>query len=219
MVTIITATSAFAAEQQPATPYVISIDESSGAKIIRDAAGGIVISGLRTPVVASTAEQQQQLHMLKAARDMAIQEPMQASSGDYYDIEENPIHIGTWGGVRAYARHTLGAYNSTLGYLTSYGDCSYYNTDGDAALPYRNGNATVKGQDVVDVAKYSYFDIRDLTTDNATTLQITDWGPDQQIHPDRIADIDKNDFRDLHGNTSDGLFYCRTWVPITNYNP
>lgn len=51
------------------------------------------------------------------------------------------------------------------------------------------------------------------------TLKINDWGPNQNDHPDRIADIDKNDFVELHGNSTDGLFYCRTWVPVTNYNP
>lgn len=204
-------------------PCVLSVDENSGVKIIRDAAGGIVVSGLPTPYVASLAEQQKQLTMIESYRNSSImQNNVKLSSNadeDYYDYENNPIYIGTWDNIDCYARHTLGSYNSTTKYLTSYGDCSWYNTSGYTALPYRNGAATVEGQDVVDVAKYSYFDIRDLTTDKAMTLKINDWGPNQNDHPDRIADIDKNDFVELHGNSTDGLFYCRTWVPVTNYNP
>ena len=205
------------------TPCVLSVDENSGVKIIRDAAGGIVVSGLPTPYVASLAEQQKQLAMIEAYRNSNIEQNnvkvRSSSDENYYDYEDDPIYIGTWQEIDCYARHTLGSYNSTTKYLTSYGDCSWYNTSGYAALPYRNGNATVEGQDVVDVAKNSYFDIRDLTTDTAMTLKINDWGPNQDAHPDRIADIDKNDFVELHGNSTDGLFYCRTWVPVTNYNP
>lgn len=107
-----------------------------------------------------------------------------------------------------------------MSYLTSYGDTSWYNTSGNTAVPYRNG-ASNNGanQGVVDVAKDSYFDVRDLGTDNATSAEITDWGPTQDQHPDRIADLDRDDFTSLHGNYSDGLFYSRTWVPVTNYNP
>ena len=207
--------------RQTLEPHVISIDASSGVAIIEDAAGSIVISGLLTPVVASAAEQQQQIAAIESARNtLVLQDQIaMATRANYYDTESNPILIGTWNGVNTYTRHTLGTYNSTLKYLTSYGDCSWYNTSGNSALPYRNGAATVSGQAVVDVTKGSYFDIRDLTTDTATTLKITDWGPDQKACPSRIADIDKNDFISLHGNSSAGLFYCRTWVPITNYNP
>lgn len=67
--------------------------------------------------------------------------------------------------------------------------------------------------------KGSYFDIRDLTTDRAMNLQVNDWGPDQKQAPDRIVDLDRGDFSELHGNYSAGVFYCRTWVPINNYNP
>ena len=211
------------AEVVSTTPCVLSVDENSGVKIIRDAAGGIVVSGLPTPYVASLAEQQKQLAMIEAYRNSNIEQNnvkvRSSSDENYYDYEDDPIYIGTWQEIDCYARHTLGSYNSTTKYLTSYGDCSWYNTSGYAALPYRNGNATVEGQDVVDVAKNSYFDIRDLTTDTAMTLRINDWGPNQDAHPDRIADIDKNDFVELHGNSTDGLFYCRTWVPVTNYNP
>lgn len=56
------------------------------------------------------------------------------------------------------------------------------------------------------MAKYSYFSIRDLGTDTATTLQVTDWGPSQNLHPDRIADLDINDFASLHGNSGEWAF-------------
>lgn len=222
-----TATNVSDSKQNVVSPQVLSVDEESGVTIIRDAAGGIVVSGLPTPYVASLAAQRAQLQEIEEYRnseDLQVAAYGSRASSKYYDKEENPIYIGTWDGVDCYARHTLGSYNSTTGYLTSYGDCSWYNTSGYNALPYRNGAATVEGQNVVDVAKGSYFDIRDMTTDEATTLKVNDWGPNQIIDEYgndlrvRIADIDKNTFKELHGNTSDGVFYCRTYVPITNYN-
>lgn len=203
-------------------PQVLSFDAQTGVEVIQDVAGGIVISGLSAPIVHSTSERQQQLSDLSAAvsAESALTNRISSVAANYYDTENNPIYIGTWEGNAAYARHTLGTYNQSQAYLTSYGDCSWYNTSGNSALPYRNGAANNNsGQGVVDVAKFDYFSIRDIGTDNATSLQITDWGPSQNTHPSRIADIDKYDFISLHGNSSDGLFYCRTWVPITNYNP
>lgn len=203
---------------------VIFQDSENGVTIYRDSGGGIVFSGLPTEYVASKAEQQVQLSTISKYSDYLESTDTLAARENYVDYEYNPIYIGTWGGVDAYARHTLGEYNETLKYLTSYGYVTYYNTDGNTAVPYRNGSATVSGQDVVDVAKFSNFSIRDLTTNEGLTLQITDWGPNQQQYGsadgrERIADLDKNDFKTLHGNTSDGVLYARTWVPITNYNP
>lgn len=203
------------------SPQVVSVDKDSGVTIYRDAAGGFVISGMQVPEVASEAQQAAQKKQMETLRESeAAAKGNALAASDYVDYEKNPIYIGTWNKVDAYARHTLGSYNSSKSYLTSYGYTSWYNTSGNTALPYRNG-ASNNGanQGVVDVKKQAYFDIRDLGTDNVTTLKITDWGPDQKLHPDRIADLDKNDFKSLHGNTSDGLFYSRTWVPITNYNP
>lgn len=192
---------------------IISGDAETGVTIYRDAAGGIVVSGIG-PGTEDGSVQNEIIHEPEASMVVPY------SDEPYVDYEENPIYIGTWNGVDCYARHTLGSYDETIQYLTSYGYASWYNTSGNTAVPYRNGAANNNsGQGVVDVAKFSYFDIRDLETDNKTTLQITDWGPDQLLHPDRIADLDKSVFKDLHGNTSDGLFYARTWVPITNYNP
>lgn len=214
-------TPAFAADCE-----IISEDPESGVTIYRDSGGGIVFSGLPTNYVASKSEQQSQLSAISRYESELDRMEIPSTRGgeNYVDYENNPIYIGTWGGVDAYARHTLGTYNSAKKHLISYGYVTYYNEKGNTAVPYRNGNATAPGQDVVDVAKFSNFSIRDLTTDNSMTLQITDWGPNQQQFGnadgrERIADLDKNDFKTLHGNTSAGVFYGRTWVPITNYNP
>lgn len=203
---------------------VISQDSETGVTIYRDSGGGIVFSGLPTEYVASKTEQQAQLSTISKYSDYLESTDTLLTRQNYVDYEYNPIYIGTWGGVDAYARHTLGDYNQVLKYLTSYGYVTFYNVLGDTSVPYRNGAATVAGQDVVDVAKFSNFSIRDLTTGNGMTLQITDWGPNQKQYGDadgreRIADLDQNDFITLHGNKDDGVFYARTWVPITNYNP
>ena len=202
---------------------IISSDPESGITIYRDSAGGTVVSGLTTPRTATEEEQAAQLAMLDKARseENISTAPLDASTkSNYVDYEYNPIYIGTWSGTKCYARHTLGSYNSNQKRLTSYGYATWYNTRGLNALPYRNGAANNgSGQAVADVVKGSYFDIRDLTTDKATTLQVNDWGPNQNVAPDRIADLDKNKFISLHGNSSDGVFYCRTWVQINNYNP
>lgn len=204
---------------------IVSQDTETGITIYRDSGGGLVFSGLPTTYEASPTERSRSR---EAADNYNLLNhmptPMVKNGSPYVDYENNPIYIGTWGGIRAYARHTLGDYNASEKHLTSYGYVTYYNTNGDTAVPYRNGNATAAGQDVVDVAKGDSFSIRDLGTDQSTTLTITDWGPDQQQHGnadgrERIADLDKSDFKALHGNTSDGVLYARTWVPVTNYNP
>ncbi|WP_025692174.1 hypothetical protein [Paenibacillus zanthoxyli] len=209
-------------EVEAVEPQVASVDKDSGVTVYRDAAGGFVFSGLEVPFTATEeqqAEQKATIEKYSASEDLT-KFPGAFAASEYVDYESNPIYIGTWNNIPAYARHTLGAYSSTLSYLTSYGYTSWYNTSGNTALPYRNG-ATNNGanQGVVDVAKFSYFDVRDIGTNNVTSLQITDWGPDQKAHPDRIADLDKNDFASLHGSSGAGLFYSRTWVPIKNYNP
>jgi len=203
-------------------PQVVSDGKDSGVTVYRDAAGGFVFSGLQVPSTATEEQQTEQKATIEKYRasEEVKKAPATSAVNEYVDYEYNPIYIGTWNNIAAYARHTLGDYSASISYLTSYGYTSWYNTSGNTALPYRNG-ASNNGanQGVVDVAKYSYFDIRDLGTNNVTSLQITDWGPDQQAHPNRIADLDKYDFQGLHGNSTDGLFYSRTWVPVTNYNP
>jgi len=214
-------TTAFAAESNNTASNVVSFDENTGVTIYRDAAGGLVFSGLDVPFAATENEQKdQQSKIATYESNFGSLNQSNRATEDYVDYEYNPIYIGTWNGVDAYARHTLGSYNTSLSYLTSYGYTSWYNTSGNTAVPYRNG-ASNNGanQGVVDVAKFSYFDVRDLGTDTATSAEITDWGPTQDQHPNRIADLDRDDFSSLHGNYSDGLFYSRTWVPVTNYNP
>lgn len=209
-----------------ASGNIVSVDEETGVIIYEDACGGLVFSGPSVLRAATEEEQQMQLAAIAQYEDQSTLTdiPVALSGSNYIDYESNPIHIGTWGGIKVYARHTLGSYNEGNAHLTSYGYATWYNQNGYTALPYRNGNATVAGQDVVDVAKFSYFSIRDLETDSAMTLKVNDFGPNQQQYGsvdnrERIADLDKNDFISLHGNASAGVFYARTWVPIVNYNP
>lgn len=207
---------------------VISYDKETGITLYRDAAGGTVISGLLTEYNIALKEQEEQKKMLENARKSedaslsypSVENDRSSAANQYVDYEYDPIYIGTWSGTRCYARHTLGKYNSSQKRLTSYGYATWYNTKGLTALPYRNGAANNgSGQGVADVVKGSYFDIRDIGNDKAKTLKVNDWGPNQSVAPNKIADLDKSDFEYLHGNSSDGVFYCRTWVPINNYNP
>lgn len=195
-------------------PGVVYSNPETGVTVYRDAAGGTVLSNLSVPMTASARDQLDTLLTLEAQEEPAFTRAQEV------DYEYNPIYIGTWDDGPCYARHTLGTYNSSLKYLASYGYASWYNTRGNAALPYRNGAYNNNsGQKVADVLKGSEFSIRDLDTDNSMTIEVTDWGPKQDKHPDRIADLDKSDFKELHGNATDGTLYCRTWVPIANYNP
>lgn len=145
-----------------------------------------------------------------------------------YDVEDDPIHIGNWNPGECgpntsafYVRHTLGSYNQSTKYLTSYGETSWYNV-GKNALPYRNGSSSFPEHRVTDVKMGIYFSIRDLETDAAVDVYRDDVGPNHcpgSEYVTRLADLDKPVFKSLHGNTSDGTFDCRTYVPINNYNP
>lgn len=211
----------YAAENTDMIPKVISSNKDTGITIYQDASGGLVFSGLEVPSIATEVGQMNQQLTSTTHKNSSV-EPNQLkfSMTNYVDYEYNPIYIGTWNGVDTYARHTLGSYDSSTKTLTSYGYTSWYNVGGNTAVPYRNG-ATNNGanQGVVDVAKFSYLSIWDMGSNKSTTLKITDWGPTQDLHPDRIADIDKSDFINLHSNSSDGIFYSKTRVPVTNYNP
>lgn len=212
-----------AAEKTKVMPGVVSSDKNTGVTIYRDAAGGLVFSGLPVPSTATEEEQRDQ--KVQIAKDESnLENPNKSNdvkaTSNYVDYEYHPIYIGTWNNHPSYARHTLGSYNSSTKYLTSYGYTSWYNTSGLNALPYRNG-ATNDGanQGVVDVAKGSSFAVRDLGKNVATTLKITDWGPSQDSFPNRISDLDRNVFSSLHGNYGDGYFYSRTYVPVVHYYP
>ncbi len=250
---------AIIAPSEKATPETLALAGThkveNGVEIYKDAIGGTVIHFLDGGVgkgYLTKEEQQQQFDFIsnhpeeeqKAAQiDLEIRKknpalyPVErsplnkASSSNYYDVENNPVWIGSWNpgdcgsnSPKTYARHTLGS-KTTVGsqdYLTSYGDTSWYNSSNQKALPYRNGNATVSGQNVVDVAANASFSIRDMGTNNATTINRTDFGPNQcpgSRYTKTICDLDTATFRSLHGNTSDGIFYSRTWVPLTHYFP
>lgn len=223
-----------------------SSKEINGVVIYKDAIGGSVLHNLPGGVKISKEEADAQYKFQKnhpeeeekaAKADLEIRKqkpdkyPAIDAAANYYDIEYNPILIGYWNeddcgpdAWKTYARHTLGTKTSTSNgdYLTSYGDTSWYNTSGWKALPYRNGSAQVPGQDVVDVASNAVFSIRDLGTNNATTVSRSDFGPNQcpgSRYTKVICDLDKSTFISLHGNSTDGIFYSRTWVPLTNWNP
>ena len=149
-----------------------------------------------------------------------------------YDFETNPVPLEASnecdsGYPYFYARHTLGSYDSTSKYLTSYGQASV-NSVGYNALPYRNGGGTIPANQVVDVAMGIYFSIRDLGTDIAYDVYRNDIGPNQCPYYNgqtylrqRIADLEPDVWMALHDepNTSDGVFDCRTYVKLTNYFP
>ena len=150
-----------------------------------------------------------------------------------YDIENDPLPIEKKnecdpGYPYFYARHTLGTYNSSTQYLTSYGQASI-NKATYNALPYRNGAGTVEANKVVDVAMGIYFSIRDLGTDIAADVYRNDIGPNQCPKYDggktylrqRIADLEPDVWKKLHDTTStkDGVFDCRTYVKLSNYFP
>lgn len=152
-------------------------------------------------------------------------------ASDQYDIENNPIKIGEWNKgdcgkdiSDTYARHTIGTKTDTSNgsFLTTHGNATWYNTSGRNALPYRNGSSTT-GQNTVDVAMGIYFSIRDVKRDIAYDVYRDDFGPNQCPQKETlrktIVDLDKDTFIKLHGNSSDGIFYARTFVKLTSYNP
>ena len=109
----------FATESTDMTPNVVSSDKDTGVTIYRDAAGGLVFSGLEVPFTATKEQQMDQRSKIAAyeSKSKDLHQPNAAAS-NYVDYEYNPIYIGTWNGEDCYARHTLGSYDSTLHYLT-----------------------------------------------------------------------------------------------------
>lgn len=206
--------------------------DKTGVIVQKDAIGGSVLSNMPGAVYATPEEQaiQSRNASFESLFPTLKQNGLKAAAERHYDIEDNPILIGYWnpdecgnGKKDTYARHTIGELHETSSgqYLLSYGNASWYNTSGKNALPYRNGSSTT-GQTTVDVKMNINFSIRDVDKDQATTIKRTDFGPNQC--PDSryvkvIADLDKTVFKDLHGNTSDGIFYARTWIPLENWNP
>lgn len=213
----------------PNDPGLIYEDPDTGIKIYRDATGGTVLQNLPIPSDADLEEIEEQLKNLDILLENESEIPKLKSR--HYDIENNPILIGYWNkgdcgpnDYSTYARHTIGElhYVENKQYLLSYGDASWYNSSGYTALPYRNGANTVSDDHTIDVKKGSYFDIRDMDTNKSMRLKVNDFGPNQcpgSKYTKRIVDLDKNDFKQLHENTDSGILYCRTWVPLSNYNP
>jgi hypothetical protein len=139
-----------------------------------------------------------------------------------YDIENNPVHIGTWNGTKVYARHTLGVQSSegSTKYLTTQGDATWYNSKHLTALPYRNGNANVSPhQNVVDVEKETEFTITATNTGKSITVKVNDFGPNQKSDPGNktIVDMDSSDFKTIFGKKSIGRSHCTTKVIVKQY--
>lgn len=147
---------------------------------------------------------------------------MQQKSDYIYDIEENPVYIGTWNGVDTYARHTLGARISSAGlnYLITTGDATWYNRSGNVALPYRNGNSTLaEHKNQVDVAKGTYFVVINPDTNKNVIVSVNDFGPQQntELGKKTIVDLDDKSFETLFGSTSVGRHVCQTNVTVVQY--
>lgn len=139
-----------------------------------------------------------------------------------YDIENNPVYIGTWNGVATYARHTLGARISSggLNYLISTGDATWYNKSGNVALPYRNGNSTVpEHKNQVDVAKGTSFVVINPDTNENIIVKVNDFGPQQntELGKQTIVDLDDKSFETLFGSTGVGRHVCQTNVTVNQY--
>lgn len=217
--------------------------ESSSIEVKKDATGGSILSNMPGEVWATSEEAEKQRTFLENHQPEDINSKDTTRKSEFsdktnamvgiqatrYDIENNPILIGHWNpgdcsstSTATYARHTIGDKSNTPDgdYLTTYGDVSHWNSNGWNALPYRNGSSEYPSQQVADVKMGVNFSVRDLGTNKATTIERTDFGPNQcpgSVYTKRIADIDKNVFVSLHNTT--GIFYGRTWVPLVNYNP
>lgn len=139
-----------------------------------------------------------------------------------YDIENNPVYIGTWGGIATYARHTLGARipSGGLNYLISTGDATWYNRSKNVALPYRNGNSTVpEHANQVDVAKGTAFVVINPDTNKNVIVTVNDFGPQQntELGKKTIVDLDSGSFETLFGSTGIGRHVCQTNVTVNQY--
>lgn len=206
------------------------------SNIVYDAAGGEVfleVSGVETNDITYNEEQYKEtLKKLKEldqiAKDIDSRNNQRkskqqgdvsvqgspSSPGSYYDYESNPIFWFNDNGVDLWARHTLGSRHPD-NYLLTYGDFSWYSDPSESptgyysALPYRYS----------EVSRTVLYSLRDLGTNNAITIRRKTFGPNQNTVQTRyrICDLSPQAFRDVHGNTSDGLFYGRTWIQVIQY--
>ena len=138
------------------------------AVIYVDALGNYVFHNMPQQDVTTMLQAPIFIDETREVRESLMEQPSSYASSTYtYDIEENPVHIGTWSGQKAYARHTLGTQtvSGQKKYLFSTGDATWYNKSTNVALPYRNGNATVKEhKNQIDVAKQTSFTVTNPDT-------------------------------------------------------
>lgn len=207
------------------------------SNIVYDAAGGEVfldVPGVETNDITYTEEQYKEAlkklkELDKLAQDIdptkikkekdknqgdVLIQGSPISPGSYYDYEPNPIYWFNDNGVDLWARHTLGERHPN-NYLLTYGDFSWYTDPYESptayysALPYRYS----------EVSRTVLYSLRDLGTNNAITIRRKTFGPNQNTveRRYRICDLSPQAFTDVHGSTSGGLFYGRTWIQVIQY--
>lgn len=198
-------------------------NESESTVIYIDALGNYVFHNLPQQDVTRMQQEPIFVDETREVRESLAGQPSVYTSSEYtYDIENNPVHIGTWSGQKAYARHTLGA-RSTSGnkkYLSSTGDATWYNRSGNVALPYRNGNATVQEhKNQIDVAKQTSFTVTNPDTGASVSVTVNDFGPQQntELGKKTIVDLDADHFTTLFGSTNVGRHVCTTYVEVQQY--
>lgn len=196
------------------------LNDGNEATIYTDSAGNYVFHNI-SPAAAKTVQKVKFADETKEVREELINQP-EAMSSYTYDIENNPIYIGTWNGEDGYARHTLGKQTTSNGkkYLTSTGDATWYNHNRYVALPYRNGNSTVREHmGKVDVAKGTSFKVTNPDTGKSVNVVVDDFGPQQNTSPGKktIVDLDSERFTTLFGDTAIGRHVCKTKVQVKQY--
>lgn len=198
-------------------------NETEYAVIYIDALGNYVFHNISQQDVTPISQFPVLVDETKDVRESIMSQPSIYAATSYtYDIEDNPVHIGTWNNVKAYARHTLGS-QTTSGqkkYLTTTGDATWYNRSGNVALPYRNGNATVaEHKNQVDVAKQTSFTVTNPDTGTSVSVTVNDFGPQQntELGKKTIVDLDSSSFTTLFGSTSVGRHVCTTYVEVQQY--
>lgn len=198
-------------------------NETEHTVIYIDALGNYVFHNISQQDMTQISQFPVFLDETKDVRESIMSQPsMYADTSYTYDIEENPVHIGTWNGVKAYARHTLGSQTTSGGkkYLTTTGDATWYNKSSNVALPYRNGNATVaEHKNQVDVAKQTSFTVTNPDTGTSVSVTVNDFGPQQntELGKKTIVDLDSNSFTTLFGSTGVGRHVCTTYVEVQQY--
>lgn len=196
------------------------LDDGNEAIIYTDSVGNYVFHNI-SPAAAKTVQKVKFVDETKEVRENLMNQP-EAMSSYTYDIENNPIYIGTWDGNDGYARHTLGQQTTSNGkkYLTSTGDATWYNHSRYVALPYRNGNSTVREHmGKVDVAKGTSFKVTNPDNGKSVSVVVDDFGPQQNtsLGKKTIVDLDSERFTTLFGDTAIGRHVCKTKVQVQQY--